>query len=129
MNLVTFLRLQWDRVGSWAAIAAGAVTLLLGYLGISNTPHVAAQLPYIISGGLFGIFLLGVGGMLWLSADLRDEWREVRAMREAVDRAVATPPRAVEVVPELELAPPAVASNGRARNGTTRRRRPASELR
>jgi hypothetical protein len=37
----------------------------------------AEQLPYIVSGGLVGVVLVGLGGMLWLSADIRDEWGEL----------------------------------------------------
>jgi hypothetical protein len=87
MDLMTFLRRQWDRVAAWAAILLGALVLVLGYLGISGTPHVAEQLPYFISAGLTGIFLLGVAGMLWVSADLRDEWCELRALRSAIDES------------------------------------------
>src|ERR1700724_2730763 len=87
MEIMRFFRLQWDRTAAVIAAVVGVIALLLGYLGISGTPHVAEQLPYIISGGLFGIFLLGVGGMLWVSADLRDEWREVHAIRDALERA------------------------------------------
>lgn len=87
MNPMTFLRLQWDRVGAWVCIAGGALALLLGYVGISGTPHVASQLPYVISGGIFGLFLLGLGGILWISADLRDEWRELRGIRDSLDRS------------------------------------------
>jgi hypothetical protein len=38
-------------------------------------------MPYIASGGLLGLFLLGVAGVLWISADLRDDWRETRLLR------------------------------------------------
>jgi hypothetical protein len=86
MNPMTFVRTQWDRVGAWTCIAGGAIVLLLGWWGISNTTSVGRQLPYIISGGLFGLFLLGIGGMLWVSADLRDEWRELWAIRDALVR-------------------------------------------
>ena len=86
MNPMTFARTQWDRVGAWACIAAGAIVLLVGWWGISDTTNVGRQLPYIISGGLFGVFLLGIGGMLWVSADLRDEWRELWAIRDALVR-------------------------------------------
>jgi hypothetical protein len=82
MEIVKFLRIQWDRLTAVVAAIVGVVALLLGYFGISGTPHVAAQLPYIISGGMFGLFALGIAGMAWISADLRDEWRELRALRE-----------------------------------------------
>lgn len=84
MNITAFFRTQWDRAGAWICIAAGAVVLFAGWWGISGTTEVGRQLPFIISGGLFGVFLLGLGGMLWVSADLRDEWRELWAIRSAL---------------------------------------------
>jgi hypothetical protein len=41
-------------------------------------------MPYIISGGVGGLFFLAVGGTLWLSADLRDEWRKLDAIDAAI---------------------------------------------
>jgi hypothetical protein len=65
-------------------IVAGAVVLILGWVGVSRYAYPADQLPYIISGGIGGLFLVGVGAMLWLSADLRDEWRMLRRIDEAL---------------------------------------------
>jgi hypothetical protein len=36
----------------------------------------------VISAGVVAIVLCSVAGMMWVSADLRDEWRELRALRE-----------------------------------------------
>lgn len=88
MDIVNFLRAQWDRSLAVAAVLLAGLALLMGYLGISGTPHVAAQLPYFISGGLFGIFMLTIAATLWVSADLRDEWRELRALRVRLDSAL-----------------------------------------
>jgi hypothetical protein len=77
MDLKAFVRSQWDRVGAWVAIALGVLLMLIGWLGVSDTVYPAEQLPYIISGGLGGVALIGLGAMLWLSADLRDEWTEL----------------------------------------------------
>jgi len=85
MDVMTALRTHWDRIAAIAAVVVGLVSLLLGYLGVSDTEYVVKQIPYVISNGLFGIFMLGVGTALWLSADLRDEWRELRALRIAVN--------------------------------------------
>ena len=89
MELMHWLRAQWDRVGAGIALAGGMLCLLLGWLGVSDTEYVTKQIPYIISGGLVGIFLLGVGTMLWLSADMRDEWRELRGLRVLMREHVA----------------------------------------
>ena len=87
MDLLTWIRVQWDRAGAIFALVVGGLSLFLGWLGVTNTPHVAKQLPYIASGGLFGIFLVGVAATLWISADLRDEWRELRGIREELHAA------------------------------------------
>lgn len=90
MEILSFIRAQWDRTGAVIAAAGGLVALLLGWIGVSTTGYVAEQMPYIASGGLLGLFLLGVGGVLWLSADLRDDWRETRLLRlELRDRLAA----------------------------------------
>ena len=85
MDLLTILRSQWDRVAAVVCVAAGIVALILGYHGVAGSPYVAEELAYLISGGLGGVFLLGVGGMLWLSADMRDQWRELRGIRARLD--------------------------------------------
>ena len=82
---MTFVRAQWDRVGAWVLVALGALALLLGWLGVSNTAYPTEQVPYIISGGLLGIFLLGTGAMLWISADLRDSWRKLDGIERALN--------------------------------------------
>lgn len=78
-----WLRYQWDRALAIVAILFGIVALLLGWVGASGTSHPAEQIPYVISGGLTGIFALGVGVMLWLSADLRDNWRKLDELNVA----------------------------------------------
>jgi hypothetical protein len=86
MNPAKWLRLQWDRTLAWVLVAAGAIALIVGWIGVSGTAYSAEQLPYIISGGIGGIFLLGVGATLWLSADLRDEWRKLDRIEEALQQ-------------------------------------------
>jgi hypothetical protein len=77
-----WLRAQWDRVLGAVLMAAGGLALLLGWLGARDALLETQQIPYVISGGLWGIFLLGVGGTLWLSADTRDEWRKLDRLEE-----------------------------------------------
>ena len=84
MDLVRYARNQWDRIGAWLCIAGGIVALIVGYVGVSGTLDTGEQLPYVVSGGMVGLFLLGLGALLWLSADLRDEWRKL----DAIDRCL-----------------------------------------
>jgi len=94
MNFKVFAREQWDRLAGWVSIGLGLVALLLGWLGVSDTVYPAEQLPYILSGGVFGLFLLGLGAVLLLSADLRDEWRKLDSIEDALRErgSVVDPP-------------------------------------
>jgi hypothetical protein len=83
-DLIQWVRHQSDRVVSWMLVAAGVVCLIAGWVGVSATAFPGEQMPYVVSGGLVGLFLLGLGGVVWLSADLRDEWRELERLERAV---------------------------------------------
>lgn len=109
-ELLKLVRVHWDRVGAWLLVAAGAFVLILGWFGISGTAYPAEQIPYIISAGLVGVFLLGLGAMLWLSADLRDEWRVLKS----IDRRLR----------ELEEATGSLGDGGR----SARRRTPRAKI-
>ncbi len=82
---MTFLRNQWDRVAAWVLIVVGALFVLLGWLGVSDAVLTTEQLPYVISGGLGGLCCIAVGAVLWLSADLRDEWTALRQIAERLE--------------------------------------------
>jgi hypothetical protein len=82
MDLGQWLRLGWDRAGAWACVVLGAVALIVGWIGVSDKLYTAEQVPYVISAGFGGLFLLGLGGILWLSADLRDEWTQLDKIEE-----------------------------------------------
>jgi hypothetical protein len=88
-SLLTYLKAQWDRAIALGCLMAAGVVLINGYVGISGTPHVAQQLPYFISAGALGVVLCAVAGMMWVSADLRDEWRELRSLRKELADAEA----------------------------------------
>jgi len=90
MNLGNWMRLAWDRAAAVILIAAGAVALLLGWIGVSGEAFPAKQLPYLISGGIAGVFILGVGALCWLSADMRDEWTKLDRIEGALNRLADT---------------------------------------
>jgi hypothetical protein len=87
-----YLRNQWDRVGAVLCVVGGAIALLVGWLGVSGTLDTGKQLPYVVSGAMGGLFLLGVGALLWLSADLRDEWRKLDAIERHLPEEDDAPP-------------------------------------
>lgn len=90
MNLLKYVRVQWDRTGAVVAAVIGVIALIFGYLGTSDTEFIAEQIPYIISGGLVAVVLFTVAGVLWLSADLRDEWRELASQGDDLRTFLST---------------------------------------
>ena len=82
MELVKWLRLQWDRALGVLAAIGGLVLLVVGWIQVSSTEFVAEQIPYVVSAGLGGLVAILLGGTLWLSADLRDEWRALNRIDE-----------------------------------------------
>jgi len=95
MEFVKWCRLQWDRALSVAAIVAGVILVILGWVGVSDTPYIAKQVPYVVSYGIGGLVLIIIGATLWLSADMNDEWRTLDRLEEAqrantVDRSELT---------------------------------------
>lgn len=88
MGFLKFFRVQWDRSLGAACVVAGAVLLIVGWAQVSRSVYASQQVPYILSCGLGGLFLLGVGATLWLSADLHDEWRHLDRMETRLSNRV-----------------------------------------
>ncbi len=103
------LRYQWDRTVAVGLVVGGLVAVVVAWVLASNTILTFEQIPYLMSGGLIGVCLVAVGATLWLSADLRDEWRKLDRLEEAVlgrteidatDTAPATTPRRLHATAE-----------------------------
>jgi hypothetical protein len=91
MELGRWLRVEWDRAAAIACVVLAALLLVIGWFRMSSTPYPAEQLPFILSGGIGGVFLLGIGATLWLSADLRDEWRKLDSIDEVLHELADSP--------------------------------------
>ena len=102
MNLSSWLPAVRERLIGVALIIAGVVMVIGGYLGVRGTPFVVIQLCYLASGGVIGIFCLGLGAAMVLSADLHDEWRHLDAIEAAI-RETAQP--AASTTPPAQPAP------------------------
>jgi hypothetical protein len=86
MGLTRWLRNQWDRTAAVVSAVASGVAMLMGWRGVSRVSLPSEQIPYLASAAMFGLFALGIAATLWLSADLRDEWRKLDEIHHAIDR-------------------------------------------
>lgn len=91
MNRLSFLKAQWDRALAVGLLLVGVVVLTIGWFGVRDVPFASQQIPYVLSAGIGGVFLLGVAGTLWLSADLQDEWRKLHLLEQAVRELPSAP--------------------------------------
>jgi hypothetical protein len=67
------------------AIVAGAIALLLGWYGVSGTFDPGEQMSYVISGGLGGLFLAGVGAALVSSSNMRQATQKIDDLQRGLD--------------------------------------------
>jgi hypothetical protein len=87
-SIISWCTVQWDRALAIALTVLGAIALIIGWMGVSRALVPSQQLPYIISGGIGALFILGIAAALWISADLHDEWRKLDRLEEVL----RTPP-------------------------------------
>jgi len=66
--------------------AIGVVMLVLGWRGVALSPYPSLELPWLISGGLAGLALIGLAGC---AATILVHRRDNAVHRARVDRAVA----------------------------------------
>ena len=88
MDLMKLAKTQWDRSAGIVFSVLGVIALIKGWMGVRGTPVLAEQTRYIVSGGIGAIVLLGLGATLWISADLRDEWRKLDRIEQSLGDGV-----------------------------------------
>jgi len=68
----------------------GLVLILLGWYGAARTPNLFEQIPYAISGGLFGLGLLFLGSFCyfahWMTELVKEHRAQSGALLEAISR-------------------------------------------
>jgi hypothetical protein len=70
------------RMVAWGLAATGLLFVLFGLLGVRREANIALQLPYLASDGVGGLALIGVGAMLCIQQQMREQ-----AARSAVSTA------------------------------------------
>lgn len=58
------------KIASGVLLVAGVIVVLIGYIGVRGESAVELQLPYVASGGIGGLGLIGLGiaGLLWANS-------------------------------------------------------------
>ena len=92
MDLYRCLKSQWDRAVAVLATVVGLVAMASGWFGVSRSSLTAQQIPYVVSGALFGLFALGIGATLWLWAEMRDEWRKLDGIHRSLCKLTGDQP-------------------------------------
>lgn len=106
----------------WILIAVGALLMLFGYFGVSREALPGKQIPYLVSGGVGGMFLAVLGAYFLGTQELRRDSGRL----DRVERMVEDLHGALLRWPDAPHAPDATAveadgaANGRA-GGPTRR--------
>lgn len=85
-------RLFWKWVWSsvrpvvgWVLAAAGAITLLVGWFGVSGESLTAKQLPYLASAGLAGVALFVMAAVFLATDDVRRQFARIAELERKVD--------------------------------------------
>jgi hypothetical protein len=84
VELTKFLQQNKTRAAAAVAFITGLVALFIGWHGTAHASLTSEQIPYIVSGAIFGLFALGTAGILWLSADLRTDWEKLDEISRAL---------------------------------------------
>ena len=91
MKILRWCLNQWDRTAAAVLVLASAGALLAGWAGVRHSVFAFEQIPYVISGGLVGVCLIVAAAAMWVSADLRDEWRKLDRLEEVLTAQGAGP--------------------------------------
>jgi hypothetical protein len=117
----TALKHHWDRVLALVIALVGTVMLVIGWVHVSGTSVVAAQIPYLASESVGGLIAFGIATTLWISADLRDEWAKL----DQIHRAFVGPAEADDM-PHVSSAPAARTTDVSAQAAATKGRHGAA---
>jgi hypothetical protein len=75
------------------AVPLGLLVIVLGWWGASHTPNLYEQIPYTISGGMFGLGLVFTGGFsyfaYWMTQLVRATRRDTAETRAVLERIEA----------------------------------------
>jgi hypothetical protein len=73
------------KMAGGALLIVGVVVVLIGYVGIRDESSVELQLPYLASGGIGGLALIGIGIAAYLKAGLKEQTQHVAEVVESLE--------------------------------------------
>jgi hypothetical protein len=77
-------------VVGWVLLGLGALFILIGWIGVSGTPVLAKQIPYVVSGGIAGVFLAVAGAYFLGTEELRKDSGRLDRLEKMVEELHAT---------------------------------------
>ncbi len=81
---------RWLLVAGSVMVPLGGILVILGWFGAAHTGRLFEQIPYMISGGLFGLVLVIAGGFsyfgYWLARLVSEARQQNNQMLEALER-------------------------------------------
>ena len=83
---------SWDWIAGYALLGIAGVLLVVTAAAVSGSRFISDQLSYIVSGGLGGLVLLGLGAVLLVTAGLSDEWRKLNRIEAAMPSPTSEAP-------------------------------------
>jgi len=81
-----FAKAFWQLIAGGVCIATGIAAIFLGWFGAAHTRDVTDQLPYLISGGLFGLALVVLGSALYFSYFVAQVHHASRRQQRALEQ-------------------------------------------
>lgn len=121
-------RLLWRWVGAavrpylgWVCIGVGALLMLLGWFGVSREALPAKQIPYLVSGGIGGMFLAVLGAYFLGTQELRKDSGRLDRLERMVEDLHLVLLRRADAPDPAEVRAAEHSSNGS--NGTSPRLR------
>jgi len=69
----------------WILVGAGALMMLLGYFGVSRESLPGKQIPYLVSGGIGGVFLAVLGAYFLGTQEMRKDSGRLDRLEQMVE--------------------------------------------
>ena len=98
----------------WVLLGVAALVILIGWIGVSGTPVVAKQIPYVVSGGIGGVLLAVLGAYFLGTEELRKDSGRLDRLERMVDELHNTLLTRADAPPVADHTEDSTTANGQA---------------